>query len=285
MPPQRSKHSNESSKPADRLAIAIIGLKSHKFSSIREAARHNDVPEATLRTRFRAMCRRADARPRRQALTETEENTLHNWIVSLLEGGFSLDTAIIQEMANTLRAKRDGRAFVALSEKWVVGFVKGRPQLAAWISRNAESSDSVPLRTTSASRVPDAMEEPSFERCEIFIRSATETVRMQYESELAVLRLLEGRLGEPGNLQDASSCTTEVDDVILDHLNAAWGCMLTMVGECDKMAYYAAQLDTDNSGGGVRKAHRELRKAVGDVMRVRGRRLIENGGKPQHLRV
>jgi hypothetical protein len=91
-----------------RIALAINSYKSGSFTSIREAANTYDIPESTLRTRLQGRLSRQDIRSANLKLTNTEELTLINWILSMDERGLPVRTASIRDMANLLLQKRTG---------------------------------------------------------------------------------------------------------------------------------------------------------------------------------
>jgi hypothetical protein len=82
-----------------RMALAINSYKSGYFTSQRSAADTYDVSESTLRTRLKGRPSRQDYRSVNHKLTDTEELTLVNWILSIDERGLPVRTASIRDMA------------------------------------------------------------------------------------------------------------------------------------------------------------------------------------------
>lgn len=126
--------------PADRLALAITGLKTGKYTTIHEAATSYNVPEPTLRVRLKSLKSLQSTRNRSRAnnnshkpllLSKTEENTLVNWITTLHESGHAIVPGIIQDMANALLDKRAGRNGFRVTKGWVEGYLEFHPGLAA----------------------------------------------------------------------------------------------------------------------------------------------------------
>jgi hypothetical protein len=76
MPPIRSQSSRNSTEQEGRILLAIQAFKNQEISSIREAARRFNTPEATLRRRLRGVQNRAISRANNHKLTETEEESL-----------------------------------------------------------------------------------------------------------------------------------------------------------------------------------------------------------------
>ena len=90
------------------MALAINSYKSGYFTSQREAAITYDVPKSTLQTRLNGIPARYEKRSVNLKLTNTEEQTLVNWILSMDERGLPVRTTSIRDMANLLLQKRSG---------------------------------------------------------------------------------------------------------------------------------------------------------------------------------
>ncbi|KAJ5355182.1 uncharacterized protein N7496_012394 [Penicillium cataractarum] len=151
MPP---KHPNHRVNPADRLALAIIGLKTGKYTTPREAARQNGVSETTLRARVNSIPTCALLRVKKSTnkrakilrLTRTEENTLYNWIIQVHEGGRDMDASSIKDMANTLLSKRDGTHGYRVSKDWVSGYLQFHPDISAIVEHHKQRLERLNLR-------------------------------------------------------------------------------------------------------------------------------------------
>jgi hypothetical protein len=91
-----------------RIALAIEAFNQGYFTSIRAAARSYDVPRSTLQDRINKHPARRDLRPANCKLTETEELTLVQWILSIDERGLLPRSDTVQQMANLLLQKRSG---------------------------------------------------------------------------------------------------------------------------------------------------------------------------------
>ena len=90
------------------MALAINSYKSGYFTSIREAAATYDVPRSTLQARLHGRASQQEIRSTNLKLTNTEELTLVNWILSMDERGLPVCTASIRDIANLLLQKRTG---------------------------------------------------------------------------------------------------------------------------------------------------------------------------------
>lgn len=135
MPPIRSQNPRKSIEQEGKLLLAIQAIQKQEIPSIREAARRFNVPYTTLLTRLRGVTNRADTRANSYKLTETEEESLLQWILSMDRRGAAPRPAAVREMANLLLAKRGSAAIQPVGEKWVYNFVKRHDKLASRFSR------------------------------------------------------------------------------------------------------------------------------------------------------
>lgn len=103
MPPQNN---SQLGQREGRIALAIHAFKLGQFKSLLAACKAYDVPYATVYKRVCGRVARHDLRPSNQKLTDTEESTLVQWILSIDLRGLSPRSTTIQQMANLLLAKR-----------------------------------------------------------------------------------------------------------------------------------------------------------------------------------
>jgi len=89
-----------------RIALAVDALRQGHFTSFRAAAQSYDVQWKTLSRRFRGQLPRCDTRPSNCKLTEIEESTLVQWILSIDQRGLSPRSDYVRQMANLLLQKR-----------------------------------------------------------------------------------------------------------------------------------------------------------------------------------
>ena len=121
-----------------RMALAINSYKSGSFTSIRSAANTYGVPESTLRTRLQGRPSRQEIRSANLKLTDTEEQTLVNWILSMDERGLPVRIALIRDMANLLLQKRtstDASSTRTIGPRWPYNFVRRHDSLQARYNR------------------------------------------------------------------------------------------------------------------------------------------------------
>jgi hypothetical protein len=96
----------QSTQQEGRIALALAALKQGQLSSIRGAAKSYDIPFTTLYHRIHGQLARRDTRPSNCKLTDTEESTLVQWILSMDERGLSPRADTVRHMANLLLQKR-----------------------------------------------------------------------------------------------------------------------------------------------------------------------------------
>lgn len=83
MPPIRSRNTQKSVEQEGRILLAIKAIKNHEISSIRDAARRFEVPRSTLQERLHGHPFRHEARANGHKLTQFEEESLTEWILSM----------------------------------------------------------------------------------------------------------------------------------------------------------------------------------------------------------
>ncbi|ODM16767.1 hypothetical protein SI65_07732 [Aspergillus cristatus] len=130
MPPIRSQSSRNSIEQEGRILLAVQAIKKQEITSIHEAARRFNVPKSTLSTRLRGTTNRSELRANNHKLTETEEELLQKWILSLDDRGAAPRPTTVQETANILLAARGTTPAQTVGEKWVYNFVKRHPELS-----------------------------------------------------------------------------------------------------------------------------------------------------------
>jgi hypothetical protein len=129
---------DQSTTKEGRIALAIHAYKSGHFTSIRGAANTYDIPEATLRARLKGRSARRETRPTNCKLTDTEELTLVNWILSRDERGLPVRIAEVREMADLLLQKRsanDPQKTRQVGKLWLYNFVRRHDSLRSRYNR------------------------------------------------------------------------------------------------------------------------------------------------------
>ena len=121
-----------------RMALAINSYKSGYFTSQRSAAITYDVPKSTFQTRLQGRPSRQEYRSVNHKLTDTEELTLVDWILSMDERGLPVRTASIKDMATLLLQKRtgtDASSTRTIGVRWPYNFVQRHDSLRTRYNR------------------------------------------------------------------------------------------------------------------------------------------------------
>ena len=118
-----------------RITLAIEALNQGHCKSVRAAAELFDVPRSTLQYRINKHPARRDTRPASCKLTETEESTLVQWILSMDERGLPPSSDIVRQMANLLLQKRSQNQRDTVGRLWVYNFVRRQEVLKSRYNR------------------------------------------------------------------------------------------------------------------------------------------------------
>jgi hypothetical protein len=135
MPPIRSRSSKNSIEQEGRILLAIQAFKNRDIGSVALAASTFNVPRTTLRRRIHRIQNRATSRANCSKLTETEEQSLEKWILSMDLRGAAPRPSIVREMADLLLQKRGTTPVLSVGENWATKFVKRHPLLSSRFSK------------------------------------------------------------------------------------------------------------------------------------------------------
>ena len=135
MPPIRSRSSKNSTEQEGRILLAIQAFKNQEISSIREVARRFNVPESTFRRRLRGIPNLAISCVNLRKLTQTKEESLEKWILSMDLYRAAPRPSMVREMADLLLQKRRTTSVLSVGENWVTKFVKRYPLLSSRFSK------------------------------------------------------------------------------------------------------------------------------------------------------
>ncbi|KAJ5568122.1 hypothetical protein N7450_010608 [Penicillium hetheringtonii] len=83
MPPIRTESSQKSANQEGRILLALSDIKDSRIASIRAAAKLYNIPFSTLQARANGRISRDDKRPNGHKLTQYEEDSLTEWILSM----------------------------------------------------------------------------------------------------------------------------------------------------------------------------------------------------------
>ncbi|KFZ23594.1 hypothetical protein V502_01921, partial [Pseudogymnoascus sp. VKM F-4520 (FW-2644)] len=106
MPPIRSQNAQKLEQQEGRILLAIQAIQNKDIPSIRQAAAHFQVPNSTLAMRLSGRTPRANSRVNNHKLTETEEESLLNWILDLDLRGLAPRPETVREIADLLLKER-----------------------------------------------------------------------------------------------------------------------------------------------------------------------------------
>lgn len=112
--------------------LAFAAIQNSQISSIREAARRFSVPRSSLQRRLNGDTFRAEQRANNHKLTEFEEISLLQWVLSMDSRKAAPRPAMAQEMANILLAQRCQQR---VGQNWVYKFAKRHDELKTRFSR------------------------------------------------------------------------------------------------------------------------------------------------------
>ena len=121
-----------------RIELALQAYQQGHFSSLRAAAYTYDVCHHKLTRRSHGIPSRLDSIPHNRKLTQTEETTLVDWILSMDTRGIPPTQALVQEMAELLLAERVQNASALrpkIGQHWVYRFIRRHPELKSRYNR------------------------------------------------------------------------------------------------------------------------------------------------------
>jgi hypothetical protein len=83
MPPDRSQKARKAVEQEGRILLAIHAIKNKEIPTIAEAVRRFNVLRTTLRRRITGNTFRAETRANNHKLTQIDEESLKQWIISI----------------------------------------------------------------------------------------------------------------------------------------------------------------------------------------------------------
>jgi len=118
-----------------RVLLAISAINKKEITSIRDAARHFNVPRSTLRDRLNGTTYRIEQRANCHKLTKEEEDSLVQWIMSMDQRGAAPRPSHVKDMANILLSNRGSSNIQPIGQNWVYKFIKRHDELKTKFSR------------------------------------------------------------------------------------------------------------------------------------------------------
>ena len=135
MPPKRSESWQKLANQEGKISLALDDIKNGRIRSIRAAAKLYDIPYTTLHARADGRLPRVEKRPSGHKLTQTEEDSLVEWIISMDSRGAAPRVATVREMANILLATRGSHPPPTVGKNWPSTFIDRREEIRSCFSR------------------------------------------------------------------------------------------------------------------------------------------------------
>ena len=83
MPPNRSQNARKSTEQEGRVLLALEAIRNKQIPSVAAAATEFNIPRSTLRRRLAGTTNRSETRANNHKLSEIEEQSLVQWVVSM----------------------------------------------------------------------------------------------------------------------------------------------------------------------------------------------------------
>lgn len=135
MPPIRSESLPNSANQEGKISLALDDIKNSRIQSVRVAAKLYEIPRATLQTRAQGVVSMVGRRHPRRKLTQLEEDSFTEWIISMDTRGAAPRPATVAEMANILLAARGGHPPPTVGKNWPSTFINRREEVRSRFSR------------------------------------------------------------------------------------------------------------------------------------------------------
>ncbi len=135
MPPKRAESRQKAIEQEGRILLALQAYKKGQIKSLRAAAQLYDVPKSTLYTRAAGTLSRVDKRSSLYKLTQLEEDSLTEWIISMDSRGAAPRPSTVREIANILLAARRTQPPPTVGVNWSSTFIDRRSELRSYFSR------------------------------------------------------------------------------------------------------------------------------------------------------
>ena len=106
MPPNRSQNARKSTEQEGRVLLALEAIRNKQIPSVAAAATEFNIPRSTLRRRLAGTTNRSETRANNHKLSEIEEQSLVQWVVSMDTRGAPPRQSHVEVMANLLLTKQ-----------------------------------------------------------------------------------------------------------------------------------------------------------------------------------
>jgi hypothetical protein len=135
MPPIRTESFQKSANKEGKILLALDDIKNGRIKSIRAAAKLYEIPRSTLQTRACGVVSIAERRNPNHKLTQLEEDSLVEWVISMDSRGAAPRPATVAEMANILLAARGSYPPPTVGKNWPSTFINRREEIRTRFSR------------------------------------------------------------------------------------------------------------------------------------------------------
>jgi hypothetical protein len=136
MPPKRIESWQKCATQEGKILLALNDIQNGRVKSTRAAAKLYNLPYSTLYARAKGRISRVDKRPSSHKLTQLEEDSLTEWILSMDARGAAPRQSTIGEMANILLAARGDSSPFTVSKTGQRPLLNGMKSFARDIRRN-----------------------------------------------------------------------------------------------------------------------------------------------------
>jgi hypothetical protein len=165
MPPIRSKTRPKSGNQEGKISLALNDIENGRIKSIRAAAKLYGIPRATLQTRAHGVVSMLERRDPRHKLTQLEEDSLTEWIISMDTRGAAPRPATVAEMANILLAACGSNPPPTVGKNWPSTFIKRRDELRTCFSRRYDYQRALKSQTLEPEPTRDLASYASLYSC------------------------------------------------------------------------------------------------------------------------
>ena len=127
--------SQNSAEQEGRILLAISALNKSQIQTVWQAACHFQVPETTLWWWLYGITTWSEKHANGHRLTENEEESLLQWVLSMDRRGAAPRPSHIQDMANILLLNRGFINTQSIGKNWVSSFIKRHDEIKTSYSR------------------------------------------------------------------------------------------------------------------------------------------------------
>jgi len=125
----------EKAQKEGRKLLALQALRKGQFSSAQAAARLYDVSKPSLTDRIHGRVARTELHANSHKLTETEEQALVQWILSMYKRGYPPRICAVGEAAKLILKQRVSSASALIGKNWPRNFVNRHTELKSKYTR------------------------------------------------------------------------------------------------------------------------------------------------------